>query len=105
MGPVNEKCEPLLKWPRHSNREDSFPAAIRAELVYYAIYILNRTGKSSIENISSCEFWLKKKLRSKHLRIIGSLCYAHVPAQKIRKMDKDIQGYLEGYNGDERFRI
>ncbi|GFW16771.1 retrovirus-related Pol polyprotein from transposon TNT 1-94, partial [Trichonephila clavipes] len=66
----------------------------------------NRTGKSSIENTSPYELWLKKKPRLKHLRIIGSPWYAHVPAQKRRKMDKKaIQGYLVGYDGDERYRI
>ncbi|GFX04043.1 retrovirus-related Pol polyprotein from transposon TNT 1-94 [Trichonephila clavipes] len=91
---------------KYSNPEVSFPAAIWAELVNSAIYILNRTGKSSIENTSPYELWLKKKPRLKHLRIIGSQCYAHVPAQKRRKMDKKaIQGYLVGYDGDERYRI
>ncbi|GFW45990.1 retrovirus-related Pol polyprotein from transposon TNT 1-94 [Trichonephila clavipes] len=91
---------------KYSNPEVSFPAAIWAELVNSAIYILNRTGKSSIENTSPYELWLKKKPRLKHLRIIGSSCYAHVPAQKRRKMDKKaIQGYLVGYDGDERYRI
>ncbi|GFV84632.1 retrovirus-related Pol polyprotein from transposon TNT 1-94 [Trichonephila clavipes] len=91
---------------KYSNPEVSFPAAIWAELVNSAIYILNRTGKLSIENTSPYELWLKKKPRLKHLRIIGSPCYAHVPAQKRRKMDKKaIQGYLVGYDGDERYRI
>ncbi|GFU02586.1 retrovirus-related Pol polyprotein from transposon TNT 1-94 [Trichonephila clavipes] len=91
---------------KYSNPEVSFPAAIWAELVNSAIHILNRTGKSSIENTSPYELWLKKKPQLKHLRIIGSPCYAHVPAQKRRKMDKKaIQGYLVGYDGDERYRI
>ncbi|GFS54006.1 retrovirus-related Pol polyprotein from transposon TNT 1-94 [Trichonephila clavipes] len=91
---------------KYSNPEVSFPAVIWAELVNSAIYILNRTGKSSIENTSPYELWLKKKPRLKHLRIIGSPCYAHVPAQKRRKMDKKaIQGYLVGYDADERCRI
>ncbi|GFU40104.1 retrovirus-related Pol polyprotein from transposon TNT 1-94 [Trichonephila clavipes] len=91
---------------KYSNPEVSFLAAIWAELVNSAIYILNRTGKSSIENTSPYELWLKKKPRLKHLRIIGSPSYAHVPAQKRRKMvKKAIQGYLVGYDGDERLRI
>ncbi|GFU02253.1 copia protein, partial [Trichonephila clavipes] len=40
---------------KYSNPEVSFPAAIWAELVNSAIYILNRTGKSSIENTSPYE--------------------------------------------------
>ncbi|GFX63041.1 retrovirus-related Pol polyprotein from transposon TNT 1-94 [Trichonephila clavipes] len=92
---------------KYSNPEVSFPAAIWAELVNSAIYIQNRTGKSSIENTSPYELWLKKKPRLKHLRIIGSPCYAHVPAQKRRKMDKrrPSKGTFVGYDGDERYRI
>lgn len=40
------------------------------------------------------------------MRIIGSICYAHIPVQKRRKMDKKAtKGYLVGYDGDERYRI
>jgi hypothetical protein len=47
-----------------------------------------------------------KKPRTKHFRIIGSTCYAHIPSQKRRKMDKKaVKGHLIGYDGDERFRI
>lgn len=61
-----------------------------------ASYLLNRLGKS----------WLGKKSRIKHLRIVSSKCYVHIPAQKRRKMNsKAVVGYLIGYNGDERYRI
>ncbi|XP_049840410.1 uncharacterized protein LOC126285132 [Schistocerca gregaria] len=36
-----------------------------------AIYILNRTGKSSVEGVSPYELWERKKSRSKHFTIIG----------------------------------
>ena len=50
--------------------------------------------------------WTSKKPRIKHLRIIGSICYAHIPAQRRRKIDKKaVKGYLVGYDGDERYRI
>lgn len=91
---------------KYANPEANFPAAIWAELVNSAIYVLNRTGKSSVEDASPYQLWLKKKPRLKHLRVIGSTCYAHIPAQKRRKMDKKaVKGYLVGYDGDERYRI
>ncbi|GFT05228.1 retrovirus-related pol polyprotein from transposon tnt 1-94 [Trichonephila clavipes] len=91
---------------KYSNPEFIFPTAIWSELVNSAIYILNRTGKPSIKNASPCELWLKKKPQLKYLRIIGSPCYPLVPAQKRRKMAKKaIQGYLVGYDVDERYRI
>lgn len=91
---------------KYTNPEVDFPPAIWAELVNSAIYTLNRTGKSSVEDTSPYELWLKKKPRLKHLRVIGSTCYAHIPVQKRRKMDKKAtKGYLVGYDGDERYRI
>ncbi|GBM63102.1 hypothetical protein AVEN_68553-1 [Araneus ventricosus] len=40
------------------------------------------------------------------MRIVGSSCYAQIPNQKRRKMDKKtLKGYLLGYDCDERYRI
>lgn len=91
---------------KYSNPEIKFPQAIWAELVSTAVYILNRTGKSSLKGLSPYQLWLGKKPRIKHLRIVGSTCYVHIPSQKRRKMDEKAEkGYLVGYDGDERYRI
>lgn len=91
---------------KYSNNDIKYPAAIWAELVVAAGYVLNRTGKSSVPNKSPHEIWIGQIPRIKHLRIIGSKCYVHIPAQTRRKMDsKAIVGYLVGYDGDERYRI
>jgi transposase InsO family protein len=91
---------------KYSNSEVEFPDAIWAELVTSAIYILNRTGKSSKDGVSPYELWMGKKPRIKHLRIIGSSCYVHIPAERRKKMDKKaVKGFLVGYDGDERYRI
>ena len=90
----------------HSNPEVQFPQAIWAELVTAAVYILNRTGKSSEGKISPYELWFGKKPRISHLRIIASTCYFHIPVQKRHKMDKKAEkGFLVGYDGNERYRI
>ncbi|XP_044760209.1 uncharacterized protein LOC123317668 [Coccinella septempunctata] len=91
---------------KYSNSEVEFPDSIWAELVMSAIYILNRTGKSSEDGFTPFELWFKKKPRIKHLRVIGSSCYLHIPAEKRKKMDKKAEkGYLVGYDGDERYRV
>lgn len=90
----------------HSNPNVELPQAIWAELVTTAVYVLNRTGKSSENGVSPYELWFGKKPRINHLRIISSTCYVHIPKQKRRKMDKKAQkGYLVGYDGEERYRI
>ena len=90
----------------YSNANVKFPEAIWAELVMTATYMLNRTGKSSADDVSPYELWIGSKPRIKHLRIIASTCFVHVPKEKRRKMDeKAIKGYLIGYDNDERYRI
>jgi hypothetical protein len=40
-----------------------------------------------------------------HLRIVGSVCFVHIPDCKRNKMDKKAtKGYLVGYDGDELYR-
>ena len=85
---------------------EELPQALWAELINTAAYILNRTGPSSIEGKSPYELWFNKKPKIKHLRIIGSTAYAHIPIQKRRKFDtKAKKGILVGYEGDDGYRI
>lgn len=91
---------------RYSNKEIVFPEEMWAEFVATSIYILNRTGKSSEEDKSPYQLWIGKKPRIRHLRVIGSTCYVHIPDQRRKKLDKKAtKGYLIGYDGDERYRI
>ena len=91
---------------KYANPEVEFPAALWKEFVSTAIYVLNRTGKSSVEGATPHELWMRKRPRIKHLRVIGCLCFVHIPDQKRRKMDKKAKkGYLVGYDGDERYRV
>ncbi|GIY59243.1 hypothetical protein CDAR_82531 [Caerostris darwini] len=65
-----------------------------------AAYIFNKTGVPSEQSASPRKLWFRKKPRIRHMHIIGSLCYSHVPFQKRRKMDKKtIRGILIRHNG------
>jgi transposase InsO family protein len=102
----NRTIVEMARTLKYSNSEVEYPAGMWAELCQTAVYILNRTSRSSEEDKTPFEVWTGRKPRIKHLRVIGSVCYVHVPASKRRKMDKKaIQGYLVGYDGDERYRI
>lgn len=91
---------------KYSNENVVYPEEIWAELIQTAIYVLNRTAKSSEEGKSPYESWLGKVPRIKHLRIISSTAYFHVPKQKRRKMDRKAKkGVLVGYDGDLQYRI
>ncbi|KAG5864238.1 hypothetical protein JTB14_038415 [Gonioctena quinquepunctata] len=75
-------------------------------MVNTATYILNRTSNSGIDQQSPFEVWHKKKPKLKHLRVIGSICYAHIPKQNRKKMGKKaIKGVLMSYDNDDGYRI
>lgn len=77
-----------------------------AEMICSANYILNRTGPTQVEGTSPFELWYGKKPGLKHLRIIGSTCYVHVPKKQRTKMDrKATKGILVGYDQDDGYRV
>lgn len=85
---------------------ENIPQSFWAEMINSAAYILNQTGPSSIEGMSPYELWYGKKPGLKHLRVIGSKCYVHVPKQLRVKMDrKAVKGILIGYDHDDGYRI
>lgn len=102
----NRTIVEMARTLKYGNSEVDFPKFLWAEFVSTSVYVLNRTGKSSVPDTTPYELWMSKKPRIKHMRIIGCVCFAHIPAQKRKKMDKkSIKGYLVGYDGDERYRV
>lgn len=88
----------------HAHEE--IPQNLWAELVNTAVYILNRTGPTLVELKSPYELWLNKKPQIKHLRIIGTPCYAHVPKQRRKKLHKKAtRCILIGYDNDDGYRL
>ena len=82
------------------------PKRLWAELVNTAAYIINRTGVSAVEGKSPFELWFGKKPSIKHLKVIGTTCYAYIPEQKRKKLDKKaLKCVLIGYNGDDSYRL
>ncbi|CAB0017411.1 unnamed protein product, partial [Nesidiocoris tenuis] len=86
--------------------QGDIPQGLWAEMINTAAYILNRTGPSGIVDKSPFELWYGKKPSIKNLRIIGSICYAHVPKQLRKKLSKKaIKGILIGYDYNDGYRI
>ena len=64
---------------KYSNPDIEYPAGMWAELCQTTVYILNRTAKSTDENMTPWVAWTGKRPRIEHLRIIGSVSYTHIP--------------------------
>ncbi|KAL4271146.1 hypothetical protein GQ457_13G013270 [Hibiscus cannabinus] len=60
-----------------------------------------------VQDKTPVEAWFGRKPSTKHLRVFGSICYAHIPAQKRSKLDaKAERGIFLGYDSqDKGYRI
>ncbi|KAG5873617.1 hypothetical protein JTB14_023779 [Gonioctena quinquepunctata] len=79
----------------------NLPMSYWAGAVNTAVYVINRTGNSSITNKSPFELWFSKELSYellKNLQIFGSEIFVHMPKEKLKKWDsKNKKGIFVGY--------
>lgn len=78
-----------------------------AEAVNTAVYVLNRTGTSTVADKTPFELWHEKSSIFDNLEVFGSVVYTHIPKQKRKKLDKKatrciLVGYAENSSG---FRV
>lgn len=72
-----------------------------AEAINTATYVINRTGKISVDNKSPYELWYNKKVNLQEFQVFGAKVSVHIPKAKRRKFDsKNKMGIFIGYNED-----
>jgi transposase InsO family protein len=79
----------------------SLPLRLWAEAINTAVYLMNRTGSSSIpEGKTPYELWIGLKPNLKHLRVFGSVAFVHFPEQMTTKLEPRSKKMLfVGYDG------
>lgn len=75
-----------------------------AEAANTAVFVINRTGTSSVQNKTPCELWFGKQLNFGNFKSFGSVVYVHIPKQKRHKLDEKAEkclfvGYGENIKG------
>lgn len=77
------------------------------EAVNTAVYVLNATGTSTVDDVSPFELWFQRKPDIRDLRILGAAVYTHIPKEKRKKLDaKGKRGYFVGYETEVKgYRI
>lgn len=63
------------------------PKEFWAEAVRCAVYLQNRCPTASLEKVTPQEAWCGVKPSVAHLKVFGSVAYAHIPDQKRTKLD------------------
>lgn len=76
-----------------------------AEAVNTAVYVLNRSGKSTMTDKTPYELWHGKRSSINHMQIFGSDVFVHIPKEKRNKLsaksakcifigyDENVKGY------------
>ncbi|KAF7132073.1 hypothetical protein RHSIM_Rhsim09G0034600 [Rhododendron simsii] len=75
-------------------KSKKMPKEFWAEAVDCAIYLLNRCPTRSVDNRTPQEEWGGFKPSVSHLRIFGSIAYAHVPDEKRTKLDEKSEKFV-----------
>lgn len=74
------------------------PKIYWAEAVNTAVYVINRSMSSVLQDNTPEGIWSKKRVNLSNLRIFGSECLVHVPKEKRKKWDpKTIKMIFVGY--------
>lgn len=78
-----------------------------AEAVSTAVFVLNRTGTSTVKSKTPYELWYGKQAEFEHFRVFGSEVYVHIPKQKRQKLDaKSKKCIFVGYDENQKgFRV
>ena len=86
-GVVERKNRTILEMARSMLKSKEMPKELWAEAVDCAVYISNRCLTKSIDGKTPQEAWSGRKPNVSHLRVFGSIAYAHVPDQRRSKLD------------------
>jgi Domain of unknown function (DUF4219) len=103
-GVVERKNWTMLDMVRSMLKSKNMPKEFWAEAVRCAVYLQNRCPTVSLENITPQEAWCGVKPSVAHLKVFGSVAYAHVPDPNRTKLDdKSKKLIFIGY--DEKSKV
>ncbi|KAI5329472.1 hypothetical protein L3X38_028869 [Prunus dulcis] len=86
-GVVERKNRTIVEMAKRLLLEKKIPLDFWAEAVNISVYILNRCPTKALSKKTPFEAYGGRKPGIKHLKVFGSLCYAHVPKQQRHKLD------------------
>ena len=70
------------------------PKEFWAEAVQCAIYVQNRCPHAKLDDQTPQEAWSGQKPTISHLKVFGSVAYAHVPDQRSTKLENKRKRYI-----------
>ncbi|KAL4335379.1 hypothetical protein GQ457_07G009100 [Hibiscus cannabinus] len=98
-GVAERKNQTILNMVQSMLKSKNVPKEFWAEAVECAVYLLNRCKTPSLKNITPQEAWSGVKPTVSHLKVFGSVSYAHIHDQRRAKLDdKSLKLIFFGYD-------
>ncbi|KAK4257721.1 hypothetical protein QN277_007276 [Acacia crassicarpa] len=102
-GVAERKNRTILNMARSMLKSKKMPKEFWAEAVATAVYLSNRSPTRSIWGKTPQEAWSGRKPGISHLRVFGSIAYAHIHDHKRSKLDdKSEKLILIGYDSNSK---
>jgi len=93
-GVDERKNKIILDMVRSMLKSKKMPKEFCAEVVQCAIYVQNRCPHVKLDDQTQQEAWSKQKPTVSHLKVFGSVAYAHVPDQQRTKLEDKSKKYI-----------
>lgn len=106
-GRAEREMRTIVEAARTMIHSTDMPKTFWAEVVNTAVFVLNKTGTSSVRGTSSIKLWHSKDVNMSIFKIFGSRIAAHVPKEKRLKLDaKSTEEIFVGYGDNVKgYRI
>ena len=78
-GVSERKNQTIVEMAKSMMHEKELPITFWAEAVYTAVYLTNRCPTKAVWGKTPFEAWRGRKPSLNHLKVFGSICYAHIP--------------------------
>ena len=106
-GKAEREMRTVVEAARTMLKDAGLGKSLWAEATSTAVYVLNRSGTSSIQNKTPYELYFNKEHNDLKFKRFGSEVYVHIPKEKRRKWDaKGKKGIFVGYdNYSKGYRV
>lgn len=91
---AERKNRTILDMVRSMLKSKKMPKEFWAEAVQCAIYVQNRCLHVKLDDRTPQEAWSGQKPTVSHLKVFGSVAYAHVPDQRRTKLEDKSKRYI-----------
>ncbi|RVW73046.1 Retrovirus-related Pol polyprotein from transposon RE1 [Vitis vinifera] len=84
---IGEKKRTILNMVRSLLARGKIPKSFWPEAVNWSIHVLNKSPTFFVQNMTLEEAWSGRKPTVDNFKIFGCIAYAHVPDEKMKKLD------------------